>query len=361
MRQRGGGNDCRIGNAHTVVLLIFVLQAAQNRNGVFHAWLGHIDRLEAAGEGGIFLDMLLVFVERRCADTMQFAARQRRLEQIGSVHRTVRLASAHQRMHLVDEKDDAAVGGCDLLQHRLQPLFEFAAIFSARDHRAEIEREQALVLKALGHITIDDAQRETFDDRGLADPRLADQDRVVLGPARQHLNGAADFLVAADYGIKLAVARHLREIAGIFLQRVISVLGRGGIGGAALAQRVDGRIQILWRDTRFREYLSCFAVLLQRQCEQQPFDSNETVSGLLTGFFGGVENARQRRIKIDLAGAGAADLRPLGERCFHRLQCLTGLAARAIDQPSRKTLGIIEQNLEQVFGGKLLVAFAQGQ
>jgi hypothetical protein len=43
------------------------------------------------------------------------------------------------------------------------------------------------------------------------------------------------------------------------------------------------------------------------------------------------------------------------------VQCLTGLAAGAIDQPSRKALGIIEQNLEQVFGGKLLVAFAQSQ
>ena len=361
MRQRRGGNDRRIGNAHAVVLLVFVLQAAQDRNGVLHARLGHIDRLEAAGERGVFLDVLLVFVERGGADAMQFAARQRRLEQIGSVHRTVGLAGADQRVHFVDEQDDAAVGGCDLLQHRLQPLFEFAAIFGARDHRAEIEREQALVLKALRHVAIDDAQRETFDDRGLADAGLADQHRVVLGPARQHLNGAADFLVAADHRIKLALARGLREIAGIFLQRVIGVLGGGGIGGAALAQRIDGRIEILRRHAGLGEYLAGFAVLLQREREQQPFDGDETVSGLLTGFFGGVENARQRRIEIDLPGAAAADLRPLGERCFHRLQCLTGLAAGAIDQTGREPLGIVEQNLEQVFGGKLLMAFAQGQ
>ena len=113
------------------------------------------------------------------------------------------------------------------LQHGLQPLLEFAAIFGAGDQGAEIEREQLLVGEALRHVAIDDAQRQAFDDRGLADAGLADQHRIVLGPARQHLNGAADFLVAADHRIELAVAGGLREIAGIFLQRVIGVLGRG--------------------------------------------------------------------------------------------------------------------------------------
>ena len=36
-----------------------------------------------------------------------------------------------------------------------------------------------------------DALRDALDDRGLADARLADQHRVVLGPARQHLHRRA--------------------------------------------------------------------------------------------------------------------------------------------------------------------------
>ena len=44
---------------------------------------------------------------------------------------------------------------------------------------------------------------------------------IVLGAARQHLDGAADFLVAADHRIELAVARGLGQVAGVFLQRVI--------------------------------------------------------------------------------------------------------------------------------------------
>ena len=112
-------------------------------------------------------------------------------------------------------------------QHGFQPLLELAAIFRAGDHGAEIEREQLLVLQAFRHVAVDDAQRQAFDDRGLADAGLADQHRIVLGAPRQHLNGAADFLVAPDHRIELAVARRLGEIAGIFLQRVIGVLGGG--------------------------------------------------------------------------------------------------------------------------------------
>ena len=134
------------------------------------------------------------------------------------------------------------------LQHGLQPLLELAAIFRAGDQRAHVEREQLLVLQALRHVAVDDAQREAFDDGGLADAGLADQHRIVLRAPRQHLDGAADFLVAADHRVELAVARRLRQVARIFLQRVIGVLGRRGVGRAALAQRLDGGVEVLRRD-----------------------------------------------------------------------------------------------------------------
>ena len=158
---------------------------------------------------------------------MQLAARQRRFQQVRGVHGAVGLAGADDRVHLVDEEDVGAGRSGDLLQHGLEPLLEFAAIFGAGDERAEIEREELLVVEAFRHVAVDDAQREALDDRGLADARLADQHRIVLGPPREHLDGAADLLVAADDRIELAVARRLGEIAGVFLQRIIGVF-RGG-------------------------------------------------------------------------------------------------------------------------------------
>ena len=152
-----------------------------------------------------------------------------------------RLAGADQRVHLVDEQDDAAVGRRDLVEHRLQPLLELAAIFRAGNQRAHVERHQLLVLQRLRHVAIDDAQRQPFGDGRLADAGLADQHRIVLGAARQHLDGAADFVVAADHRIELALARIRGQVARVLLQRVIALLGARRIGGAALADVVDRR------------------------------------------------------------------------------------------------------------------------
>ena len=109
-------------------------------------------------------------------------------------------------------------------EHGLQPLFELAAILRAGDQRAHVERDDPLVLQALRHVAADDAAGQPFDDGGLADAGLADEHRVVLGPARQHLDDAADLFVAADHRIELALARELGEIAAVSLERLIGAL-----------------------------------------------------------------------------------------------------------------------------------------
>ena len=62
-----------------------------------------------------------------------------------------------------------------------------------------------LPLQALGHVALDDAVGQALDDGRLADAGLADEDRVVLGAARQHLDDPADLLVAADDRVELAL------------------------------------------------------------------------------------------------------------------------------------------------------------
>ena len=218
------------------------------------------------------------------------------------------------------------------LEHRLEPLLELAAIFRAGDQRAHVEREQLLVREAFRHVAIDDAQRQALDDGGLADAGLADQHRIVLGAARQHLHGAADFLVAADHRIELAVARRLGQVAGIFLERVIGVLGGRRIRGAALAQRLDGGIEVLRRDAGAAEDLAGLAVLLDRKREQQALHGDEGIAGFLGGLLGGLEHARQCRLQIELAGAAAFDLGALGERRLDGRQ-----APRASGRPSGRS------------------------
>ncbi len=112
----------------------------------------------------------------------------------------------------------AAVGRLALPQHGLQSLFEFAAKLGAGDQRTHIERNHPLVFQALRHVALHDAQRQPFGDGRLADARLADQHRVVLRAPREHLNDAADFLIAADHRIELALAGPLDQIDAVFFQ-----------------------------------------------------------------------------------------------------------------------------------------------
>ena len=80
--------------------------------------------------------------------------------------------------------------------------------------------DEALVLQRLGDVAAHDALRDALDDGGLADAGLADEHGVVLRAAREHLHHAADLLVAADDRIDLALARGVREVAAVLLERL---------------------------------------------------------------------------------------------------------------------------------------------
>ena len=152
-------------------------------------------------------------------------------------------------------------------------------------------------------------KRQTLDDRGLADARLADEDGIVLGAPRQHLDRAADFLVAADDRIELAGLGRLGEIAGIFLQRVIGIFGRRIVGRAALAEVFDRGIEQLRGDPGIGEDAAGVAALFHAERQQQAFDRDVAVAGLLRDLLGIVEEPRRGRREIELAGPGALDLR----------------------------------------------------
>src|SRR4029450_9468930 len=105
-----------------------------------------------------------------------------------------------------------------LLHDRLQPLLELAAILRPGDESAQIELEQPLVHEDIGHVVADDLLREPFNDGGLAYAGLADQDRIVLRPAREDLDDAFDFLLTAYDRIELGLAGELGEIAGELIE-----------------------------------------------------------------------------------------------------------------------------------------------
>ena len=117
-----GKHGCRhqraVLDAHAMMHLVTLLQAAQDADSVFDGRLIDHHRLEAAFQSGVLLDMLAVLVKGGCADAVQFAARQHGLEHIGGIHRAFRRARAYKGMQFVDEEDNAALGAWSLLSTR---------------------------------------------------------------------------------------------------------------------------------------------------------------------------------------------------------------------------------------------------
>ena len=205
----GRGHERLVGDRDPVVRLVAVAQALEDLDGVGDRRLLDLDRLEAALERRVLLEVLAVLVERGGADGLQLAAGEHRLEDRRRVDGAFGGARADERVQLVDEQDDVAAGA-DLLEHLLEALLEVAAVAGAGDQRAEVERVELLALQRLGHVVGDDALGQALDDGGLADAGLADEHRVVLRAARQHLHHPLGLALAADDRVELLLARQLR-------------------------------------------------------------------------------------------------------------------------------------------------------
>ena len=225
MAQLGGGDDGGVLDADLVVRLVALAQAAQDGDGVLDVGLADEDDLEAALERGVLLDVLAVLSERGGADGAQLAASESGLEHVAGVDGALCGSGADESVQLVDEEDDLAVGLVDLLENGLEAVFKLAAKLGAGEHRAEVERDDALVAQDLRHVALEDAAGEAFDDGCLADAGLADEYRVVLGAAAEHLDDAANLLVAADDGVELAAAGEVGEVLGVLFERLELALG----------------------------------------------------------------------------------------------------------------------------------------
>ena len=275
--EHGGRHQRRVLDADAVMDLVALPEPAEDRDRVFHRRLVHHDGLEPALERRVLLDVLLVLVERRRADAVQLAARQRGLQQVGRVHGALGGARADHGVQLVDEEDDLALRVLDGLEHGLEPLLELAAVLRAGDERAHVERHDALALEAFGHVAPHDALGQALHDRRLADAGRADQHGIVLGAAREDLDHAADLLVAADDRVELALLGERGEIAPVLLERLVGALGRLARHALAAPDGGQGLEQLVLGEAGGAERLRHRAVLELGERQEQVLDAHELV------------------------------------------------------------------------------------
>ena len=142
---------------------------------------------------------------------MQLTPTQCRLDDVGGIHGPLGRTGAHDRVQLVNEEDDVLVF-TDLIHHRLDPLLELAAVLCAGDHQSQIERDDAFFRKKFRNVSRDDLLGKSLRNRGLADPSLPDQDRIILAATAENLDDPLDFLRPADDGIEIPLLGQFRQI-----------------------------------------------------------------------------------------------------------------------------------------------------
>ncbi len=144
--------------------------------------------------------MFAIFVEGGGADDLELAAAEGGLEDIGGVDAAAGGAGADKHMDFVYEEDGAAVD--NFFDNFFESFFELAAVHGTGDEAADIEHEDTFVEQGFGHIAVDDALGQPFNDSGLADAGLADEGGIVFVAAAEDLDDALDFHLAADDGVE---------------------------------------------------------------------------------------------------------------------------------------------------------------
>ena len=348
-----GTNQGTVLDPHAMVHLIAFFQSAQDGNGIFHAGLLDHDRLEAAFESGILLDVFPVFVERGGADGPKLAPGQLRLEHVGSVGRPLGRAGSDNGMQFVDEEDDLPFARGNFFEERFEALLEFAAEFCPGNHRADIHGHQLLVLERLGHIPADNAAGQTFDDGRFAHPGFADEHRVVFGAARKNLHGPADFLVAADDRVDLPPLGQLGQIAAVFLQSLVFLLGilvGDTLRTAHLNQRLD---QFVVRRAIFLEQLGR-GIRAPRQGQQVVLGTEILILELLHDAFGRFKGPAQIVPEVRL-GRVAGNSRTAVEFGLELLAQPRGGDADLLQQRNGHALSLVKQGEQELLVADFLL------
>ncbi|MCY1518282.1 hypothetical protein D9M68_529940 [compost metagenome] len=219
-RQLGSRAQRLVAVLDAVMLLEARLQPTQNADGVLHRRLRDIHLLKTPRQRTVFLEDAAELLKGGRTDAADLTGRQHRLEQVGGIHHPAgRCTSANDGVDLVDEQHRMGALA-QLVEQRLEAFLEVTAVLGTGQQGTEIQGIDDAIGQQVGDLSIDDALGQTFGDGGLAHPRLADQQRVVLAAPRENLRDPLDFVLAPDQRIDAPLASQFVQVAGIGIERI---------------------------------------------------------------------------------------------------------------------------------------------
>ena len=172
-----------------MVVFVFILNIVQNVKGLLGGGGFEDNLLETTFESPVFFNVLAVFVQRCRTDTLQFAACEGRLEEVGGVHAAGGVARTHHRVQFVDEEDDIGAF-LQLFEDCFHAFLKLSAVFGARHKTGHVEAHNALMQERARDVSGRNLQCKSLCQSGFADTRLADEHGVVFLSAAENLGDA---------------------------------------------------------------------------------------------------------------------------------------------------------------------------
>ena len=154
VREVYGGYEGVVLYLHAVVVLVFLLYSPEDGDGFGRRRLVNHHLLESPLQGLVGLEVFLELVQGGGTYGAQLAPCQRRLEDVGCVHRARASARAHEGVYLVYEQDNLSVALHYFLYHALEPLLEFSLVFGSGYEGSHIKGEHFAGFQVLGDVAV---------------------------------------------------------------------------------------------------------------------------------------------------------------------------------------------------------------
>ena len=146
-----------------------------------------------------------------CADALESAPGQCRLDDGGGVHCTSSSAGSHYVVYLVYEEDSVGVG-LYRVQDLAQPFLEVSAELGAGHHRGQVDGDDLLVHQVEGDIPVGYPPCNAFGQGCLADSGVSDYHGVVLLPPAENLYDPVYLPVPSGHRVQGAVGGRGSEV-----------------------------------------------------------------------------------------------------------------------------------------------------